>query len=399
MIRLDFEKVNKLTSAVFYKTPIQEFLDLVEDIIVNPISFSPFNKEFDTIQSKSYPVNTIIPQLESEAMREHENYVFSRMSTLGKDQTIITQGGPGIPYGNILCWDMLGSKSYGLINIANTKMLLADIDEELVLFISHCTAQVYVNEHVRTDPLSRDELFERLLTHQIDSQLQLASALQESSIQIKQTYRMICMQFPEERLGQVVPYVKGKFQEIYSYCGCVWLNNVFAVLVDGELYNITHKNNENTERLRSLCRYLHCPLCISLPINDLMDCELHYKRILSLPEFRHQLVEDVIFYEDYPECNLIYASGLASQELKKLCEDVVLQLIEHDSQHQSNYLETLEQYILAGSNAAQAAKALYIHPNTVLYRINKMQEDYHFDISDTKTLFSLMLSLRIIKYC
>ena len=55
-------------------------------------------------------------------------------------------------------------------------------------------------------------------------------------------------------------------------------------------------------------------------------------------------------------------------------------------------------YIDENRNIGNAAERLFIHRNTMKYRINKIEEILECDLKEDKTMFNIMLCLKIGKY-
>ncbi len=56
------------------------------------------------------------------------------------------------------------------------------------------------------------------------------------------------------------------------------------------------------------------------------------------------------------------------------CNDSIGKLIEYDKEHGTNYLETLKIYLDNNQNIKKTAKFLFVHYNTIRYRINRILE-------------------------
>lgn len=75
----------------------------------------------------------------------------------------------------------------------------------------------------------------------------------------------------------------------------------------------------------------------------------------------------------------------------------ILELKQHDQEHQTEYYETVKVYVEHNLNAVQAAKQLYIHRSTFLYRMEKIEELVHLDLCDGDTLLYVMLTFRMLE--
>lgn len=64
-----------------------------------------------------------------------------------------------------------------------------------------------------------------------------------------------------------------------------------------------------------------------------------------------------------------------------------------DSESEKELLHTVKIYFELGMSIQNTAKALYIHRNTVLYRLNRLKEQYGFDIMNSYNCMMLYISI------
>ena len=69
-----------------------------------------------------------------------------------------------------------------------------------------------------------------------------------------------------------------------------------------------------------------------------------------------------------------------------------------DSDTTGESLHTLEVYLSTGGKKARAAELLYIHLNTLKYRISTLSAKLDADLDDPATMFSLSHALHIVRY-
>lgn len=70
-------------------------------------------------------------------------------------------------------------------------------------------------------------------------------------------------------------------------------------------------------------------------------------------------------------------------------------LREYDLANDTALLKTLQAYVENGMNTKETASALYLHRNTLTYRLNKIRELTDLDFEDLDTVFRLSCSFRI----
>ena len=64
----------------------------------------------------------------------------------------------------------------------------------------------------------------------------------------------------------------------------------------------------------------------------------------------------------------------------------------------SKLLESLEAYLDAGGSLTEAAACLPVHRNTLTYRLNRIRELTHSDLSDPQVRFQLQTAIAIRRF-
>lgn len=80
-----------------------------------------------------------------------------------------------------------------------------------------------------------------------------------------------------------------------------------------------------------------------------------------------------------------------------ICHEGLLELKKHDEENQTQYMETLRVYLEQHLSATQAARELFIHRSTFLYRLDRIREILQSDLDDPEEVFYLELSFRLLE--
>lgn len=80
-----------------------------------------------------------------------------------------------------------------------------------------------------------------------------------------------------------------------------------------------------------------------------------------------------------------------------ICHEGLLELKKHDEENQTQYMETLRVYLEQHLSATQAARELFIHRSTFLYRLDRIREILQSDLDDAEEIFYLELSFRLLE--
>ena len=72
-------------------------------------------------------------------------------------------------------------------------------------------------------------------------------------------------------------------------------------------------------------------------------------------------------------------------------------LREYDRTRRSDLVLTLKTYFAAGGNASEAADRLFLHRNSMLYRLERIQKLTGLDLKDDRVALALRLGLLAIE--
>jgi purine catabolism regulator len=84
------------------------------------------------------------------------------------------------------------------------------------------------------------------------------------------------------------------------------------------------------------------------------------------------------------------------EEAQALVERTVQPLIEHDLEHHSALVHTLRVFLAHRRSWQQAARELHVHPQTVLYRVRRIEEINGRDLTETSDLAELWLGFEAL---
>jgi len=90
-------------------------------------------------------------------------------------------------------------------------------------------------------------------------------------------------------------------------------------------------------------------------------------------------------------------SNINEVQLKDFFLESLGAVFEHDLLHGTSYLITLENYFIYHMNISETAKEMFIHRNTLIYRIEKIKEILKTDLKNYEELLQIQLALRIYR--
>lgn len=90
-------------------------------------------------------------------------------------------------------------------------------------------------------------------------------------------------------------------------------------------------------------------------------------------------------------------SNIKDLELEDFFMKHLGKIYEHDKLHGTGYIQTLENYFFNNMNISETAKAMFLHRNTLIYRIEKIKEILTSDLKNSEELLQMQLALKIYR--
>lgn len=93
-----------------------------------------------------------------------------------------------------------------------------------------------------------------------------------------------------------------------------------------------------------------------------------------------------------------YQTFTGHSDIIYLADPAVITLTRYDMTHKSQLRDVLYYYLKNGCNVAKTAQTLYMHRNTVLNKLNKINQLVHLELENGQTQQQLMFSCQLVKY-
>lgn len=105
-----------------------------------------------------------------------------------------------------------------------------------------------------------------------------------------------------------------------------------------------------------------------------------------------EIREGVPFFADLGLARILYNHD--RQELKEFYTETLGALVDFDQEQGNNLMSTLEAYLKNQCDLKATANNLFLHPNTLRYRLKKVEEVLHVQLDDFDTKLNLMTAFK-----
>ena len=134
---------------------------------------------------------------------------------------------------------------------------------------------------------------------------------------------------------------------------------------------------------------------ISSRMKDLNNLSNAYRRARAAVDMAYAIGKSRMHFDDmgiYRLLSLVPDKAL----LKEMGRDLLAPLIAYDEMHEGQYVETLENYLEAEGSFRVMSEKMFIHRNTLMYRINKIKKLLGTDLSSSEEKLQYQIACRIL---
>ncbi len=157
---------------------------------------------------------------------------------------------------------------------------------------------------------------------------------------------------------------------------------------DGRLFEVVQQVCENNDLIAG----------VSNDFQDMTQLTRQYRLAKRAALVCQRYVEDhrIIFYDDVFDLALLEYCD-RHYNLMDFVHSSVVNLMEYDEKYGTNYLYTFWVYTENACNTNATASKMFVHKNTLAYRLGKIKEILGSDLTSGKDLFAFQLSMRILR--
>lgn len=185
--------------------------------------------------------------------------------------------------------------------------------------------------------------------------------------------------------------IQKSFRTLYPCYKNILFNNYLVVLAE------TNLDGEMVPAFDDFCIHYNVQTGISEIFDNLLDMQIYYLQAETALRYgrNRSPAELFYYYHDYILENI--AEHLCqTASYRQFCHPAVMQLLEYDREHHSDFSETFYTYIEQNRSVGKTSQILHQHKNTVNYRIQRIKEISGLDLTDFKELTHIYLTYKLL---
>lgn len=391
------EKLLKILSS---EDGIQAMLDCAHDFFQSPICV--LDPDFHLVACTSDIIQEGQRGMRILENRGFTNDEFNVMNESPIHKRLLTSDyplkhiHPTDHYEQLLC-SISAKKDMGHIVVNGLNRSFDDHDLELlnILKMAICN-QMKKDEFIRNNMGFHYEYFLRDL---LDQKMVVGKAYHDRMGYVQKTFfgNLYCMVIETARSSITLntAHVRSLFESTFPDTITIMYNGGIVVifrLLDNRFFN-----DSDYEKMNDICKEYGLFAGISNAFRNIMHVLSYYHQALHSIELgvRSGIDPGMFVYKNYYMAHL---TTLFSQQESPhtFCHPQMKILMDYDRENQTDYATILYVYLTSERNMALTAQKMYMHRNTLVYRLKKLNSMVSIDYEDYNERHHLILSYELL---
>lgn len=201
-------------------------------------------------------------------------------------------------------------------------------------------------------------------------------------------YFIVVLQYQEKRINEIAE--ERLFQLLEQIKGCKpihYKENIVALLPLKE----RQEKISLIQKIRQIAEQFSASAGISESFYGYQKMHICCMQALTALKYGHISENTICCFEDVV---LDYLKGILGEKkkLEILEPEGIQQLKEYDEQNHTDYMQTLKVYLDHERNVVETSEALFVHRNTLAYRVKKIEEITGLDLNDETIRLRIQIS-------
>ncbi len=399
------EKPAALFNTIIRGRGVPYIVEIAGELLENPVLLGDSNNRLIG--------SSVFPDLDDEPWMEFRNtgfctfeyaqkYKFEEFieKSVRSKKAIIGDVNEHFKYRRIFCPVVVSGRIAGHMAVLEYNRKLTEEDLEIAEFICEIIANEMTgaNSHANAKNLLTNQLLVDLLQGTITDETVLERRLANMKWLLPDKKYLISIDINNfSESFALVPYFRESLQEKLCFIETVYYQGSLLMLI-----GCNEEKEFITKDFDCFANYLkdkHLKAGISHYFEELIELNKAYGQARSALEIGVKINPklNLYTYEDHAVYDLLEKMN-DKDDLMSYCHPALLKLTQYDQEHDSDYLKNLYVYIINMGNLVASAEALFIHRNTLRYRLKKIAEIINYDIHDRDNFINLFVSYKIMEY-
>lgn len=262
------------------------------------------------------------------------------------------------------------------------------LDYNLIRHLANSIGKILYLEDYKKNDTNIQSFYEALLNAEYKTKDILKTKIEEYKVNLNSSLLIISLSHASFTQNN---YIKLKLESILS------INSVIAY--DDNALVFFSDDNIPTSKLKDLLIYNHLTALYVKKILDYFSFSLYYKALANLLCFLEDSKTDVLYYElDYKMYLPFFTDKYSLNEIRNFIDLKIMKIYNDDIKNKTDNINTIYYYLSYDKSLSTSAIKLFVHRNTVSYRLMKISETYDINFNDLMQNKIYLHSIILVKY-
>lgn len=290
----------------------------------------------------------------------------------------------------------IGSKTKGYIALLECEKEIDEEDLKALQMLAEILGVKFNEENAISEAVGqlRDRFAKDILTGVIDSEKIIRDRAETMKLKFEKWHMVISVKAiqPQKYISQ---YLDDICEILKRYAKlCIYTSDGIAAYYIVSFSQKADRKRFIGQDIRSYIEKNGCLYFVSRPVDGVRNLQLCYREVCEMaetlgPEFGEH---NIFRYDCLAPIEMIVKASSGEGERVYYCRGLE-QLIQTDKNQGTHYVETLRSFFHNNQNVSAAADELYLHRNTVNYRLSKIREILEDDFDDYRIRLHLQMAL------
>lgn len=282
----------------------------------------------------------------------------------------------------------------GLLIILEVETKLELISDDFIKILSELTKKYIYDQNFAKTNDNIKSFFTSLLDNTFTDKAIFLQKIKDLKIDLKNPYYLLILDFNEQ-------FNEGSKIETESFFLSLIKKQIIATTYKNGDYVLLIKDKLNEETIIKINDFLFKMRFYMIVSNRIVD--LYSINNIFIEEYKiftllQKTVGDYLLYDLANFLPFLPLISYKKEELINFINEDIYQIFLYDQANRSEFIDTIYLYLLTNKSLNETAKRLYIHKNTITYRLEKIKELFSLDFFDYNKNINYIFSIHILYF-
>ena len=282
----------------------------------------------------------------------------------------------------------------GLLIILEVETKLELISDDFIKILSELTKKYIYDQNFAKTNDNIKSFFTSLLDNTFTDKAIFLQKIKDLKIDLKNPYYLLILDFNEQ-------FNEGSKIETESFFLSLIKKQIIATTYKNGDYFLLIKDKLNEETIIKINDFLFKMRFYMIVSNRIVD--LYSINNIFIEEYKiftllQKTVGDYLLYDLANFLPFLPLISYKKEELINFINEDIYQIFLYDQANKSEFIDTIYLYLLTNKSLNETAKRLYIHKNTITYRLEKIKELFSLDFFDYNKNINYIFSIHILYF-